>query len=247
MKSVRVIGPGRAGRSLAAALEDRGWLVHRLLGRDAEFGDAAAGVDLLVIATPDDAISSVAAAVEPVNSTLVAHLSGSRGLDVLAPHPHVASMHPLMTLPDAATGRQRLQSGITFATAGDPRIELVVQSLDGNPIQVAESDRVLYHAAAAIASNHLVTLAAQVERLAEQIGVPRQAYLDLMLASLDNVAAADSAADALTGPAARGDIETIKRHLAALPGDEKDLYIRLARASAALAGREPDLFEEIDT
>src|SRR5438105_6633786 len=89
--SLRVIGPGRAGTSLARALAEAGWRVLPPLGRGDDVRAAARdvdgeGVDLLVIATPDGAIGAVAAAVEPVERTVVAHLAGSIGLDVLAPH-----------------------------------------------------------------------------------------------------------------------------------------------------------------
>ena len=85
MHSIRIIGPGRAGTSLAAALSARGWGFAGFLGRHDDVAHAAEGVDLLVIATPDDAVADVAAAVDPVPGATVAHLSGSLGLDALAP------------------------------------------------------------------------------------------------------------------------------------------------------------------
>ncbi len=81
MHSIRIIGPGRAGTSLAAALSARGWAFAGFLGRHDEVARAAEGVDLLVIATPDDAVADVAAAVSPVPGTTLVHLSGSLGLD----------------------------------------------------------------------------------------------------------------------------------------------------------------------
>ncbi|MEY2462107.1 MAG: hypothetical protein QOH64_245, partial [Acidimicrobiaceae bacterium] len=83
--TVRVVGAGRAGRSLAAALGQLHWSVE-LSGRDSDVSGAADGVELLVLAVPDGAIAEVAASVEPVASTVVAHLAGSLGLEVLAPH-----------------------------------------------------------------------------------------------------------------------------------------------------------------
>ncbi len=96
MPTLRVIGPGRAGRSLAFALERAGWGVDGLLGRRDKVTGAAAGVDLLVIATPDNAIAVVAASVEPVPTTVVVHLAGSLGLGALAPHRRRAAVHPLV-------------------------------------------------------------------------------------------------------------------------------------------------------
>ena len=108
MHSIRIIGPGRAGTSLAAALSARGWEFAGFRGRHDDLSGAARGVDVLVIATPDDAIAEVAAAVAPVEGTTVVHLSGSLGLDALAPHPVRAAVHPLVPLPNGEVGAARL-------------------------------------------------------------------------------------------------------------------------------------------
>lgn len=230
---LRVIGAGRAGGSLAGALGRVGWDVVGLLGRDDDPTDAGADVDLLVIATPDHALAAVAATVVPHPATVVAHLSGARGLDVLGGHPRVAAIHPLVALPDAHRGSIRLVSGAWFAIAGDPLAQRVVDDLHGRWFEVADADRAAYHAAAVVASNHLVALLGQVERIAGGIGVPPEAYLDLARATLENVAALGPAA-ALTGPAARGDWDTIARHLAALDPSEVEAYRALAAAARRL-------------
>lgn len=230
---VRIVGPGRAGTSLARALTDAGWDVGPLLGRGADLAPVAAGVDLLVLATPDDALPAVARAVEPDPSTVVAHLSGARGLDVLAPHPRRAAVHPLVSLPTAELGAQRLVGG-WFAVAGDPLAGEVVRALRGRSFTVDDADRATYHAAAVIASNHLVALLGQVERLAAAVGVPFDAYLDLATDTLANVAELGPAA-ALTGPAARGDEATLRRHLRALPVDERKAYRGMIDAARRLA------------
>jgi predicted short-subunit dehydrogenase-like oxidoreductase (DUF2520 family) len=99
----------------------------------------------------------------------------------------------------------------------------VVEDLGGRWFEVADDDRAAYHAAACIASNHLVALLAQAERVAAGAGVPLEAYLDLVRATVDNVARLGPRA-ALTGPAARGDWETIERHRAALGASELAAY-----------------------
>ncbi|OWY60597.1 hypothetical protein B7486_68330, partial [cyanobacterium TDX16] len=212
------MGRGRAGGALAIALVDAGWDEAAALGRGDDLTNAAVGVDLLVLAVPDPVVAEVAAAVEPVPSTVVAHLAGSLALDVLAPHPRRASVHPLVALPSAELGAERLTSGAWFAVAGDPMAEQVVADLGGTAIEVDDEQRVTYHAAAVIASNHLVALLGQVERVAAEAGVPLDAYLDLVRATVDNVHALGPQA-ALTGPIARGDEATVARHLAALPED----------------------------
>jgi predicted short-subunit dehydrogenase-like oxidoreductase (DUF2520 family) len=235
-RRVRIVGPGRAGSSLGRALgEVGGWEVLPLLGRGNDVSGAAEGADLVVVATPDGEIANVARAIGPRDGAVVAHLSGAAGLDVLAPHRRRASVHPLIALPNPEIGAQRL-SGAWFALAGDPIGREVVEALGGRAFKVDDADRVVYHAAAVIASNHLVALLGQVERLADAVGVPFEAYLDLVSATVDNVRELGPAA-ALTGPAARGDEATIRRHLKALPVDERDAYRALADAARRLAAR----------
>jgi len=235
-RRVCIVGPGRAGTSLARALaEVGGWEVLPLLGRGDDPAAAAEGVDLVMVATPDGEIASVARRIRPQDGTVVAHMSGSAGLDVLAPHARRASVHPLMALPTPEVGARRLRGG-WFALAGDPLGREVVEALGGRAFTVDDADRVLYHAAAVIASNHLVALLGQVERIAATVGVPFEAYLDLVSATVENVRELGPRA-ALTGPAARGDEATIRRHLEALPADERDAYRALAEAARRLAAR----------
>ena len=230
MHTIRIIGPGRAGTSLAAALSAHGWDVVGFLGRRDDLADAAHGVDVLVIATPDDAVASVAAAVRPAAGTTVVHLSGSLGLDALAPHPLRAALHPLVPLPNATVGAARLDSGVTFAVAGEPLVCEMVAALGGRVVEVADADRPAYHAAACIAANHVVALLGQVERVAESVGLDLEAFLPLTRAAVDDVARLGPR-QALTGPAVRGDWATLSRHLDALPAEERAGY----QAGAALA------------
>jgi len=232
MHSIRIIGPGRAGTSLAAALSARGWEFAGFLGRHDDLADAARGVDVLVIATPDDAIAEVAASVLPAAGTTVVHLSGSLGLEALAPHPLRGALHPLVPLPNGEVGAARLGSGVTFAVAGAPAARAVVECLGGRVVEVADADRAAYHAAACIAANHVVALLGQVERVAAEVGLDLESFLPLTRAAVDDVAAL-GARDALTGPARRGDWATLSRHLDALDEGERPGY----QAGAALATR----------
>ena len=176
-------------------------------GRDRSPVDAADGVDILFIATPDDVVAEVAAQVRPVPTTVVVHLSGSLGLDVLAGHPRRGSLHPLVPLPTPAIGSERLRSGVTLTVAGDPVTRTVAEDLGGNVVEVADADRAAYHAAAVIAANHLVALMGQVERVAATAGLPLDAFAGLMRA-------------------ARGDRETVERHrstITGMPGHRTEL------------------------
>jgi len=230
MPTLRVVGPGRAGTALSRALGAvPGWTVLDPVHHGVDVSDAAAGVDLLVIATPDDAVASVAGAIAPVETTVVAHLAGSLGLDVLAPHGRRASIHPLRSITLVGADLR----GAWFAVAGDPLAARVVDDLEGRRVEVDDAHRAAYHAAACIASNHLVALLGQVERVAATAGVPLEAYLDLVRQTVDNVAALGPA-DALTGPVKRGDTATVARHLHALDPAERDAYEALADAARKL-------------
>jgi predicted short-subunit dehydrogenase-like oxidoreductase (DUF2520 family) len=231
-----VVGVGRAGGSFADALTRAGWDVETAHHDDAEGASDDGNHDLVLLCVPDPAVAPVADRLVVRESVVVAHCAGSLGLDVLAPHPRVGSVHPLVALSDREQGAERLR-GAWFGVAGDPLVERVVAALDGRAVRVAEGDRTIYHAAAVVASNHLVALMGQVRRLAESVDVPLEAYLDLAVGALANVVASDPAT-ALTGPVARGDWATVQRHLDALPAAEREAYRILAEHAARLV--EPD-------
>jgi predicted short-subunit dehydrogenase-like oxidoreductase (DUF2520 family) len=199
-----------AALETVAGFESRG-----ALGRNDCLTAAAHGVDLLILATPDDSVARVADRIAPVATTAVLHMSGSLGLEVLGGHERRGSLHPLVPLPNPTVGAERLASGITFAVAGDPMAGLVADALGGRPVVVEDASRATYHAAAAIAANHLVALIGQVERVAATIDLPLEAF-----AGLINAATADALSlgprCALTGPAVRGDWDTVERHRSAL-------------------------------
>ena len=227
---VRIAGRGRAGSAFAAALAGVDGFDVELVAHDHASAD---DVDALVLAVPDAAIAATALAVTPVSTTAVLHLSGSLGLDVLAPHERRASVHPLLALANVELGAQRLRNGAWFAVAGDAIAREIVDALGGRALDVGDLERVAYHAAACIASNHVVALLAQAERVAATAGVPFAAYLDLVDATLANVREVGPVA-ALTGPAARGDTDTVARHIAVLPDDERALYAIVAEACRAI-------------
>lgn len=207
-----LIGPGRAGLSLAGALTTLDWEQVAIYRRGDDVREASTGVDICVIATPDSAISEVAARVKRTDAVMM-HVSGATPLSELGQH-RAAGLHPLVSLADPETGAHALRTA-WFAVAGDPVARDLAQSLSGKWFTVDDSDRALYHGAAAIASNHLVGLLGQVERLAIEIGVPFEAFIDLVRSSVENTAVMGPAA-ALTGPVVRGDERTIEMHRAAI-------------------------------
>lgn len=254
-----LVGPGRAGATIALALRRRGWVALAVAGRSPERESTVQAASLLdaaivpvehvgrdaqlvVVATPDDVIRDAALALAPslLPDALVVHLSGARGLGEFAalaarrPDVRVGVMHPLQSLPSPELGVARLQ-GSWCAVAGAPEVTELAVSLGMRPFSVADPHRATYHAAATVASNHLVALLGQVERIAEASGVPFEAFLPLVRATLDNVAALGPAG-ALTGPVARGDVGTVLQHLDAIPVEERAAYRALADAARGLLG-----------
>ncbi len=232
---VRVVGAGRAGSSLAAALSRRGWTVE-LWGRGEPWRHAGVDALAVLLCVPDSAVAEVARELAPSDATVL-HVAGSLGLSVLAPHSRVGSLHPLVSLPSAEVGMPRLLGGAFFAVAGDDLAAEMAASLGGTAVHVDDDRRAMYHAAACVAANHLVGLLGQVERLATCAGVPAAAYMALAAPLVDGVAAS-SAAAMLTGPVARADWPTVSHHLEVLHASaptEVAGYLAGARLAAQLA------------
>lgn len=204
-----LIGRGRAGGALHSALIAKGWTCVEVFGQGDALATASMGVDVCMVAVPDRAISDVAAQIE-VGDAVVVHLSGATPIEVLGAH-RSAGLHPLASLANPELGAEALLSTY-FAVGGDPIAEEMAELLSGKWFRIDDHDRGLYHAAAVVASNHLVAILGQVERMAAEIDVPFEAFVPLVWSSVNNVSELGPAA-ALTGPAARGDEATIARHL----------------------------------
>jgi predicted short-subunit dehydrogenase-like oxidoreductase (DUF2520 family) len=206
-----VVGPGRAGRALAAALPAARCTVVGPIGRDGR-GAWDRPVDVVLLAVPDAEIAAAAATVPP--GPLVGHLSGATGLEPLAGHEGF-SLHPLMTL--AGTGAE-LAGAAAAVDGSTPRARAAATELAERlgmvPVAVQAEDRAAYHAAASIASNFLVTLESSAERLAASTGLERRHLVPLVRATVENWAARGEAA--LTGPIARGDEATVTRQRSAV-------------------------------
>jgi predicted short-subunit dehydrogenase-like oxidoreductase (DUF2520 family) len=248
-----IVGAGRMGRGLAAAL-DRGGHAVRLLGRERQ-PDATRGAALVLLAVPDDAIGTLAAALARQDAIggeqVVLHLSGL--LDRAALHSLTAtgaglgSFHPLQTVADPSTAPDLLR-GAYAGLEGDERAlaagENLAEILGMRPVRLAPGAKPSYHAGAVFASNYAVVLAAVAERLARAAGVSpedaRSLYLPLLRGTLANLPLGP--ASALTGPIRRGDEATVRRHLASLAPGERRLYRELGLAALGLA-REAGLSE----
>jgi predicted short-subunit dehydrogenase-like oxidoreductase (DUF2520 family) len=231
--NITIVGAGRAGTSFSIALGRAGHQVQLVHHDETSAFNRPA---LVVLCVPDDAIRAVAAQIPVSNEYVVAHVAGSRTLEVLGTHRRVASMHPLMALPSGEEGAARL-IGATYCVAGDDIVLDVVGSLRGRVITMGDDQRTEYHAAAVVASNHLVALMGQVEHLAATVGLELEDFLPLAFQSLRDVADVGPAR-ALTGPASRGDMATIDAHLAAIPEAERSAYVAMANAAFELAERQ---------
>ncbi len=232
LTSCAIVGAGRLGTALAAALRAGGLAIDGPLGRGAN----PDGVDAVLLCVPDAEIGAAAAAVAP--GVPVGHCSGATGLDVLAGH-EAFGLHPLMTVP--ASGEPEF-AGAGAAVAGTtPRALAIAEELAARlglrATTVADEDRAAYHAAASIASNFLVTLEGAAERLAGTAGVDRELLAPLVRASVEDWIRL-GAERALTGPIARGDEATIERQRAAIAERTPELlpvYDALVDATRALA------------
>jgi predicted short-subunit dehydrogenase-like oxidoreductase (DUF2520 family) len=218
---INVIGTGRAGSAIRSRLLERGQRVTD--GRVPE-PDA----DLVLLCVPDAVIAEVAAAV-PVGPW-IAHVSGATPLTALAPHERRFGVHPLQTL-TRERGAEQLD-GAWAAVGGESaealgRARWLAERLGLRPFEIADGDRPLYHAAAVIGGNYLVTLHQVARRLLAEVGAPPEAIEPLMTRTVEN-------GFDLTGPIARGDTATIEAHLAALEErapDLVELYRLLAQAT----------------
>jgi predicted short-subunit dehydrogenase-like oxidoreductase (DUF2520 family) len=260
--TVGVVGAGRVGAVLAAALRTAGHEISAVAGESAasrtRIETLLPGVhvdkptavsracDVLLLTVPDDMLANVVSmlsasgAIRPGQH--VVHTSGKHGLAVLAPAAergaHVLAMHPAMTFTGTDVDLSRLHGCVFGVTANpDTRMlaERMVADLGGTAVWVAEDKRTLYHAGLAHGANHLVTLVAQAMDLLRESGStdPAGTLRPLLSASLDNALSYGDAA--LTGPIVRGDVETVRAHLADISVNAPstlESYVAMARATA---------------
>jgi predicted short-subunit dehydrogenase-like oxidoreductase (DUF2520 family) len=258
---VGVIGAGRVGSALAAALRQRGHVIVSVAGEsDASRGRAAAllpGVplakptavardcDVLLLTVPDDMLANVVTQLSAAGAIhrgqYVVHTSGSHGLRVLEPATALGArpvaLHPAMTFTGTALDLERLPDCVFGVTSGpDERawVSDLVSELGASVMWVPEELRGLYHAGLAHGANHLVTLVAQAMELLGTAGAddPAAILRPLLQAALDNALAQGDSA--LTGPIVRGDVNTVRAHVAEISRTAPDTlptYVALARAT----------------
>jgi predicted short-subunit dehydrogenase-like oxidoreductase (DUF2520 family) len=213
--------------------------------------------DCILITTPDDIILSVCKdiALSPlIKGKYIFHMSGAGGLDLLEPAKKagaaVASIHPLQSFSSIDNAIQNIPSsyfGITADAKAKTRAETIVLALGGKPIYISSKQKSLYHAAACVASNYLVSLLNVVESIYQSIGISekdaKKAYLPLIYGSLKNIELSGSI-QALTGPIVRGDSGTIQKHVDAINANlpqYASLYSSLGLVTVNLARKKGTL------
>lgn len=262
---VAVIGTGKAGSVLGAALKRAG---HNIVACTAvsdisrlraesllpgvpikPIDQAVHDCDLVLLTIPDDVlsefVSGLAATGAVTPGSFVVHAAGRYGIDVLAPLTQAGclplALHPVMTFTGTSVDVNRLSGcpfGVTAPEILRPVAEALVVEMGGEPIWVPESQRALYHAALAFGANNLMTLVNETKSLLNLAGLenPERLITPLFSAALDNALRSGDAA--VTGPVVRGDVETVRRHIAQLEQvspQTVDAYKSLARLTATRA------------
>jgi len=266
--AVGVVSAGRVGTALGAAWELAGHRVvataaisegsrrrvaQRLPNaRIATPDEVTAVSDLLLLAVPDIELAGLVRGLAATGAVrpgqIVAHTAGARGVDVLAPLTALGALplaiHPAMTFTGRAEDTARLASccfGVTAADAAGWAIaQALVLEVGAEPVQIAEADRELYHAALAHGANHLITLVcdaiAVLQGITNDVTPPERLLAPLLSAALDN--ALRHGDRALTGPVARGDAQAVAAHLTVLTDADPAIgavYRALSRRTAQRA------------
>ncbi|HSE31896.1 MAG TPA: Rossmann-like and DUF2520 domain-containing protein [Pyrinomonadaceae bacterium] len=272
--SLSIIGAGRLGTTLAVALNGRRYPVQSLVARDLKHARKAAALldgkvqaypakkigllpqaDLFLISTPDDQIASVAAQLSRLNydpKPTALHTSGALSSEVLSPLRakgwSTGSVHPLISVSSANDSIE----GAFWSVEGDRRAvrlaKALVRDLGGTSFSIRTADKPLYHAAAVMTSGNVTALFDVALEMLVECGLTRKTarriLQPLLVSTVHNLETKDPAA-ALTGTFSRGDVETVKRHLAALKDHDLEaalkLYRLLGERSLKLSKKHPQL------
>ncbi len=261
--SITIVGPGNLGSALALELVRIGYPIRQMVSRresrsakDARalarrlkakhifLGETALNSDIVWITVPDDGIAEVArqlAASQSWKDTIVLHSSGALTSDELSAlkkkGAQVASVHPLMSF---VRGRTPTWQEVTFAVEGDAKAlriaSDVARELGGRPFKIGKENKALYHAFGAFASPLVIALMSAMEQVGQAAGIPRarikRTMLPLLRETWTNYLVMD-APRAFSGPLVRGDVHTIRKHLAELKRtpEAREVYLALARAA----------------
>lgn len=262
--TIDIVGPGNLGSALAVTLRETGYSVGaiavrsgrkdtkqaRALARSVsaklvQLGKQRLASDIVWLSVPDDNIAAVAAALAKSGDwkgKIVFHSSGALTSDELAPlrvkGARVASVHPMMTF---LRGEVPQMAGVAFALEGDiaavRKAKSIVKKIGGIPFVIDKGNKVLYHAFGSFGSPLVIALMASMEQVALAAGIRRQDIRNIILPLLKRTWAnylVHGAGAAFTGPLARGDVATVRKHLLELKKIPKMREIYRALAHSAI-------------
>jgi predicted short-subunit dehydrogenase-like oxidoreductase (DUF2520 family) len=263
MKTFSIIGAGKVGLSLASALARRSFVLKKISDRSLQrarrakklIGQgqattnnllAASSAEIVFICVPDREISRIAEEISSIEcrGKIVFQTSGAFSSKLLEPLAQkgaaVASFHPVQTFASEASD-PTIFKGIFFGLEGDQKaVKLgieIVRKLGGQAILISAEDKPVYHLACSISSNFLIVLLAEVKELLKAIGLEEKPVLEILAPllnkTLQNVKKL-GIDESLTGPVVRGDLETVKKHLAITATNQALDRIYRAMASEAL-------------
>ncbi len=274
MVKLGFIGTGTVGTALAIRLNDRGYpvvaasskngissknLAQKIEGCEAADSNQAVAdaAELVFITTPDGVIPQVAAEVQWHEGQNVVHCSGADSTETLKPArklgSQVGAIHPLQTFASVDQAIENIP-GSTFAVEAEEPLKKTLRditaALNGDFIELKAEDKVLYHAAAVIACNYLVTLVKLATDLWQTFDVPTnqaaKALLPLLQGTLNNIENV-GIPGCLTGPLARGDTGTISKHIEAMKKTAPAVlstYLELGRQTVPIALAKGKITEE---
>ena len=252
---IGIIGAGKVGVTLGKYLTDAGITVCGFYSRTKtsaaqaadfvktklyeELEDLIRASDTLFITVPDGEIRSVwdCIAVYDLTDKIICHFSGSLSSNVFSGIEHTGadcvSIHPMYAFSDKFTSYQQFHTAC-LVMEGDPKAVQQMRSLFAEKLghavqQIQTEDKVKYHAAAAMASNHMIALLEVSMRLLAECGFSDETSLALLRPMVQNNVESmleKGTVEALTGPVERGDIETVQKHLDALQGGVAEAIYR---------------------
>ena len=258
MKRVTIVGNGKVGGALAARLRNKDIEV-RVINRDGYMEWLQSGEpvgDALILAVKDKDMQSVIDKIagyraHDFSGVLAFHVNGSHGKDVLTSWmtdgAHIAAAHPFQTFSDQdPSALDAIGWGVDAEDEAWPAVKAFIELTGGRPARLKKTsdiDKRRYHAAAVAASNFTYAAYELARRLADDVGIDAEHFLvPIMKRTLENAADAmhDEEPFAVTGPLVRGDIEGVRKQLAAMPDELKPLYRSLSFALLDVVGKEMD-------
>ena len=268
MRRITIIGIGRVGGALTIALDRAGFQLDQLvfrsdanlgvieknLSREAKFTTysefSGTSADICIISSGDGEIEKIASSIAlfELLPKIVLHTSGVLASDVLVKMrdvgASVGSMHPLVAVSDPVLGADRFENSY-FCLEGDKEAveaaEAIIRAIGGMSFSIDTRYKALYHASAVMAAGHLVALVDTAIETLSKCGIDRknaqEVIFPLIESTVRNLGVQDPA-DALTGPYARGDVETFERHMKAFEDDVgkgvQKIYLDLALHSVEM-------------